>query len=362
MQVLRSAPVAMLRDESNAEPSGAAKKHHGHAQNDCLKAMLTAIHSAQKFIYIEGQFFQSAYGVDQVVGEEDKKNSPMATLTDVTALADYEKYAKRLEIHEVAPGDIPAAIRWSQIDAVMKDGSGKGAAFLRDLKAVLKNIATIKATQSIGPSQKAVLNPIGEALAGRIENAIYDGQPFHVYMILPFHPEGTLDTLNIMTQVHLTMQSIVAGSHSLVNRIRRAVIGAVLCKDKNISRKNAMAEVARYEPEKVIKLAKESWRPYLTLLNLRNWRIFGQRPVTEQIYVHSKLLIVDDRVAVLGSANINDRSQLGNRDSELAVILRDDEQVKVSLDGVHQDLVSANVRRLRVQLWKKLFGFMGGGR
>jgi len=88
VQVLRSAPVAMLRDESNAAPSGGAKKHHGHAQNDCLKAMLTAIHGAQKFIYIEGQFFQSAYGVDQLIGEKDKKNSPMATLTDVTALAD----------------------------------------------------------------------------------------------------------------------------------------------------------------------------------------------------------------------------------------------------------------------------------
>ncbi|EKU80538.1 phospholipase D-like domain-containing protein [Massilia timonae] len=360
VQVLRSAPVAMLRDESNAAPSGAAKKHHGHAQNDCLKAMLTAIHGAQKFIYIEGQFFQSAYGVDQLIGEKDKKNSPMATLTDVTALADYEKYAKRLEIHEVAPGDIPAAIRWSQIDAVMKDGNGKGAAFLRDLKAVLKNIAAIKATQSIGSSQKAVLNPIGEALACRIENAIYDGRPFHVYMVLPFHPEGTLDTLNIMTQVHLTMQSIVAGSHSLVNRIRRAVIGAMLCKERKISRKDAVAEVEKYEIDNVIDAAKESWRPYLTMLNLRSWQSLGQRPVTEQIYVHSKLLIVDDRVAVLGSANINDRSQLGDRDSELAVILRDDEQVKISLDGVHQDLVSANVHRLRVQLWRKLFGFMAG--
>ncbi len=360
VQVLRSAPVAMLRDESNAGPSGGKKKHLGHAQNDCLKAMLTAIHGAQKFIYIEGQFFQSAYGADQAIRQGDEKNSPMATLTDVTALADYEKYARRLEIYKVEPGDIPAAIRWSQIDAVMKDGNGRGAAFLRDLKAVLKNIAAIKATQSMGPSQKTVLNPIGEALACRIENAIYDGQPFHVYMVLPFHPEGTLDTLNIMTQVHLTMQSIVAGSHSLVNRIRRAILGALLCKDKKVSRKTAMAEVGRYEVEKVIKEAKESWRPYLTILNLRNWQTLGQRPVTEQIYVHSKLLIVDDRVAVLGSANINDRSQLGDRDSELAVVLRDDEQVKVSLDGVHQDLVSANVRRLRVQLWKKLFGFMGG--
>jgi len=84
-----------------------------------------------------------------------------------------------------------------------------------------------------------------------------------------------------------------------------------------------------------------------------------KRPVTEQIYVHSKLLIADDRVAILGSANINDRSQIGNRDSELAVTVRDDETVFVKLDGAHMDQVSANVHLLRMRLWKKLFGLMG---
>lgn len=42
-------------------------------------------------------------------------------------------------------------------------------------------------------------------------------------------------------------------------------------------------------------------------------------PVTEIVYVHSKLMIVDDKFVIIGSANINDRSLLGNRDSELAV-------------------------------------------
>ena len=39
--------------------------------------------------------------------------------------------------------------------------------------------------------------------------------------------------------------------------------------------------------------------------------------MTEQIYVHSKLMIVDDDVVVMGSANINDRSMRGSRDSEV---------------------------------------------
>ena len=42
-------------------------------------------------------------------------------------------------------------------------------------------------------------------------------------------------------------------------------------------------------------------------------------PKTEIIYVHSKIMIVDDNITIIGSANINDRSMLGARDSEIAV-------------------------------------------
>lgn len=38
-----------------------------------------------------------------------------------------------------------------------------------------------------------------------------------------------------------------------------------------------------------------------------------------QVYVHSKVMIVDDRCALIGSSNINDRSLLGSRDSEVSV-------------------------------------------
>lgn len=34
--------------------------------------------------------------------------------------------------------------------------------------------------------------------------------------------------------------------------------------------------------------------------------------------MHSKVMIVDDRTVLIGSANINDRSLLGSRDSEVS--------------------------------------------
>ncbi len=37
------------------------------------------------------------------------------------------------------------------------------------------------------------------------------------------------------------------------------------------------------------------------------------------IYVHSKMMIVDDAYIIVGSANINQRSMSGSRDTEIAV-------------------------------------------
>ena len=54
---------------------------------------------------------------------------------------------------------------------------------------------------------------------------------------------------------------------------------------------------------------------YLSFFSLRTHGVIDSRPVTEIIYIHSKLMIVDDRIALVGSANINDRSLLGNRDT-----------------------------------------------
>ena len=47
----------------------------------------------------------------------------------------------------------------------------------------------------------------------------------------------------------------------------------------------------------------------------------ADEPVTEILYIHSKLMIVDDQKLILGSANINDRSMLGDRDSEIAIVV-----------------------------------------
>lgn len=46
-----------------------------------------------------------------------------------------------------------------------------------------------------------------------------------------------------------------------------------------------------------------------------------------QVYIHGKVCIVDDRLAIIGSANINERSQRGDRDSEIAAVIRDTDMI-----------------------------------
>lgn len=58
---------------------------------------------------------------------------------------------------------------------------------------------------------------------------------------------------------------------------------------------------------------------YIKFFSLRTSGLLHNKPKTEIIYIHTKLMIVDDCKSIIGSANINDRSLLGTRDSEIAV-------------------------------------------
>ncbi|MES1910524.1 MAG: hypothetical protein MHM6MM_003104 [Cercozoa sp. M6MM] len=85
------------------------------------------------------------------------------------------------------------------------------------------------------------------------------------------------------------------------------------------------------------------------------WARHGGVPVTEKVFVHAKVMIVDDRVAIIGSANLNDRSLLGSRDSELAVVV-EDEDIVPSFFANRRIAVARAVRDLRLRLWQEHLG------
>ncbi|KAH9168358.1 phospholipase D/nuclease [Lactarius sanguifluus] len=55
--------------------------------------------------------------------------------------------------------------------------------------------------------------------------------------------------------------------------------------------------------------------------------------VSELSYIHTKLMIVDDRRVIMGSANLNDRSQRGDGDSEIALVVEDEDHIPSYMDG-----------------------------
>jgi phospholipase D1/2 len=73
------------------------------------------------------------------------------------------------------------------------------------------------------------------------------------------------------------------------------------------------------------------------------------------VYIHAKICIVDDRLAIIGSANINERSQRGDRDSELAAVIRDTDMIDGSMAG-KPFKVGRFAHTLRVRLMREHIG------
>jgi phospholipase D1/2 len=69
------------------------------------------------------------------------------------------------------------------------------------------------------------------------------------------------------------------------------------------------------------------------------------------------VLIADDRLVICGSANLNDRSQLGYHDSEIAVIIEDPTPVESAMDG-RPWTASRFATSLRRELCRKHLGLL----
>ncbi|XP_036098597.1 phospholipase D1 isoform X6 [Molossus molossus] len=99
------------------------------------------------------------------------------------------------------------------------------------------------------------------------------------------------------------------------------------------------------------------WINYISFCGLRTHAELEGNLVTELIYVHSKLLIADDNTVIIGSANINDRSMLGKRDSEMAVIVQDTGTVPSVMDGKEYQ-AGVFAHGLRLQCFRVVLGYL----
>ncbi|EGB11220.1 hypothetical protein AURANDRAFT_5862, partial [Aureococcus anophagefferens] len=132
-----------------------------------------------------------------------------------------------------------------------------------------------------------------QSAAPRLRRAIGKGETFRALLVLPLHPNGRfLDS----EEVHGVMQqqfcSICRGPGSLLGKLA--------------------AEFPAVDLDRYVKFCC-----------LRTFQDLDAGPASEMVYVHSKLLVADDAVAIVGSANVNDRSLLGDRDTEVCLVVED---------------------------------------
>ncbi|KAF8490138.1 phospholipase D/nuclease [Russula emetica] len=79
--------------------------------------------------------------------------------------------------------------------------------------------------------------------------------------------------------------------------------------------------------------------------------------VSELSYIHTKLMIVDDRRVIMGSANFNDRSQRGDGDSEIALVVEDEDLIQSRMDG-HPYRAARFAASLRRKLFRQHLGLI----
>jgi len=161
------------------------------------------------------------------------------------------------------------------------------------------------------------------------------GKPYRVYIILPLLPgfqgdPGSKATgISIHCVLHYIRESLFRGRTALIPRLNE--------------------------------VTNSPW-DYVTVCGLRKWDTWPDGVLTtEFIYVHCKLMVVDDKKLIIGSANINDRSMLGYRDSELAVVAEDTAEVgslkEVSFAG-QKVMVGELARRFRRSLMAEHLGVL----
>ncbi|KAI7809286.1 phospholipase D1a [Triplophysa rosa] len=175
---------------------------------------------------------------------------------------------------------------------------------------------------------KLVYNRIGDAIIERIIRAHKDNKRFRVYVVTPLLPgfEGDITTGGgnaLQAVMHFNYRTMNRGEYSIISQLKKEL--------------------------------DDQWMNYISFCGLRTHAELEGRLVTELIYVHSKLLIADDNTVILGSANINDRSMLGKRDSEVAVIFEDSETMPSVMDGQEYQ-AGKFALQLRLECFKTILG------
>eukprot|EP00249_Psilotum_nudum_P019342 c27204_g1_i1 orf=383-2806(+) len=152
------------------------------------------------------------------------------------------------------------------------------------------------------------LHTIPHELALKIASKIEAGERFTVYVVVPMWPEGVPESGSV--------QAILDWMRRTIEMMYKVVSQALQAKQiYDQSPKDYLTFFCLGNRER--RLANE-YLPPNTPEDGTDYKD-AQDHRRFMIYVHAKMMIVDDEYIIIGSANINQRSMDGGRDSEIAM-------------------------------------------
>ncbi|KAK9067888.1 hypothetical protein SSX86_011999 [Deinandra increscens subsp. villosa] len=175
-----------------------------------------------------------------------------------------------------------------------------------------------------------IQNRVLESLYRRIIRAYHEKQIFRVIVVIPLLPgfQGGLDDVgaaSVRAIMHWQYRTISRGNSSILHNLSN-LLGSRI-------------------------------QEYISFYGLRAYGRLSDDGLiaSSPVYVHSKVMIIDDNTVLVGSANINDRSLLGLRDSEIGVLIEDKELVESSMGGKPWK-AGKFALSLRLSLWSEHLG------
>ncbi|KAG2563444.1 phospholipase D alpha 2-like [Panicum virgatum] len=187
------------------------------------------------------------------------------------------------------------------------------------------------------PENIGALHLIPRELSLKVVSKIEAGERFAVYVVLPMWPEGDPSGWTVQAILHWQRKTMEMMYADIAAALRAKSIDAdpkdylsFFC----LGNREAKLEVPReYEPKGHPPRGSDYER--------------AQKARRAMVYVHSKLMIVDDEYIIIGSANINQRSMDGGRDTEIAMGAYQPPHLNAG-DG---EVARGKVHGFRMSLW-----------
>ena len=316
-------------------------------------AYCEVIRNAKHYVYIENQFFITATGDEQ----SPIHNTIGAAMVDAVVRAAKEERKFRIIIL------IPAIPGFA---GDLRDNAAQGTRAIMDYqyKSICRGensiFEKIKA-QGVDPTKHIFffnlrsydrLNKTPAIVQAEKKTGIsyQQVQRAEAEEIMAEGIHGTLDASHDERDEHMGKLSQQKSRHkdaSIQNAMEAKKIFENAMPKAEVDTKVSLAHYAMAGQGSI---KDEKWNEEDPESEVQNW-------IQEELYIHGKLLIADDRVVICGSSNINDRSQLGYHDSELSIVMEDTRKIQSTMAGESFE-AGYHAATLRRYLWREHLGLL----